>query len=562
MKPRFIRISTITATVVLFLSACGGGAIDGAVSEKRGGTLYIYNSGDESFTLDPQRNYSRENIAFAGSFLIRTLTQYTVSKDDVEASALVADAATDTGTTSDGGKTWTFSLRDGMRWEDGKEVLCEDFKYGISRSFATDVITGGSIYPRSLLNVVDYKGPYVDDSAGQASFDSAVVCQGNTITFTLLNPMSDFNYAVTLSAFGAVRKDLDTREMYENGIASNGPYKISSYVKGEKLVLVRNENWASDTDKIRNAYPDQIEYSFNLSGAEITSALIADEGEAKNAISVARVDPSQIANVFNDSKFEKRRVDFLDSFTRYFAINTKKVPNLAHRKAILAAVDREEIRELSGGFYAGELADGVVNPKIGIDYSPTGVWDELLGTFIPETGNPEFAISLIDSSGEPFPQPFVIDYMKSDLNDRVVNSIVTSLGRAGINATINPIEPSVYFSTVLNPDTQGSLTASAWSPDWSNASTVIPELFTVSGFYNLSQYNDLEFNEKADAAKVVINRSDQAAAWHSLSKQSMEQALVLPTLFSKSQRMFGSNLDGAFIWGPYGAWSYSSISVK
>jgi peptide/nickel transport system substrate-binding protein len=562
MKLRFIQISAFTTASALFLSACGGGAIGGQASEKRGGTLYIYNSSDESFTLDPQRNYSRENMAFAGSFLIRTLTQYTVSNDDVEASALVADAATDIGTTSNAGKTWTFSLRDGMKWEDGKEVLCEDFKYGISRSFATDVITGGSIYPRSLLNVVDYKGPYVDDSAGQASFDSAVVCEGNTITFTLLNPMSDFNYAVSLTAFGAVREDLDTREMYENAIASNGPYKISSYVKGEKLVLIRNENWASETDEIRKAYPDQIEYSFDMSSEEITSALIADEGDAKNAISVARVEPDQIANVFNDAKFDKRRIDFLDSFTRYFAINTKKVPNLAHRQAILAAVDREEILTLSGGFYAGELADGVVSPNIGMDYNPTGIWDELLGASIPATGDAEYAISLIDSSGEPFPQPFVIDYVKTELNDRVVSSIVTSLGRAGIKATLNPIEQSSYFSTVFNPDLQGSLTASAWVPDWSNASTIIPELFSTSGFYNLSQYNNREFTAESDAAKVVINRSEQAAAWHSLSKQSMELALVLPTLFGKSQRMFGSNVDGAFIWGPYGAWSYSSISVK
>jgi len=561
MKKRFKQITTVTAAVV-FLSACGGGVIDRSASEKKGGTLYIYSSSNDSFSLDPQRNYSREDMAFAGSFLNRTLTQYTVSKDSVEASLLVADAATDTGTTADGGKTWTFTLRDGVKWEDGKDLVCEDFKYGISRSFATDLITGGSTYPRSLLNVNEYRGPYVEDPVGQASFDSAVVCEANTITFTLLNPMSDFNYAVSLSAFGAVRKDLDSKDQYEMKVASNGPYKVSSFVKGENLVLVRNDNWDSETDKLRKAYPDQIEYSFNMTSEQITSALIKDEGNDKNAISVNRVDPNQISNVFNDSAFEKRRIDFVDSFTRYFAINTKKVPNLAHRQAILAAVDREEIRTLSGGFFAGDLADGVVNPNIGIDYAPTGLWDELLGTQIPVTGNSEYALSLIEQSGEPFPQPFVIDYVKTDLNDRIVSSIVTSLARAGIEASLNPIDQSSYFSTVLNPDLQGSLTASAWSPDWSNASTVIPELFTTSGFYNLSQYTDPEFTAKSEAAKAIFNRTDQASAWHALSKESMELALALPTIFGKSQRMFGSNVDGAYIWGPYGAWAYSEIAVK
>jgi peptide/nickel transport system substrate-binding protein len=105
------------------------------------------------------------------------------------------------------------------------------------------------------------------------------------------------------------------------------------------------------------------------------------------------------------------------------------------------------------------------------------------------------------------------------------------------------------------------MTASAWSPDWSNASTIIPELFTASGFYNLSQYDNEEFNARSEAAKTIIDRSEQATAWHALSKESMELALALPTLFGKSQRMFGSNVKNAFIWGPYGAWAYSAIYV-
>ena len=58
----------------------------------------------------------------------------------------VADLATDTGTSTRAARSWEFTLKDGVKWEDGKPITCEDFKYGTSRVFATDIITGGPNY--------------------------------------------------------------------------------------------------------------------------------------------------------------------------------------------------------------------------------------------------------------------------------------------------------------------------------------------------------------------------------------------------------------------------------
>ena len=100
-----------------------------------------------------------------------------------DSTKLVADLATDTGTPSDGGKTWKFTLKDGTKWEDGKAITCADFQYGISRTFATDVITGGPNYaiqfldiPKDAKGASTYKGPYANDAKGQAAFDKAVAC--------------------------------------------------------------------------------------------------------------------------------------------------------------------------------------------------------------------------------------------------------------------------------------------------------------------------------------------------------------------------------------------------
>lgn len=192
-KSTGIRFGVGAASLALLLTACGGSGDAASGEGSKGGTLYILTEAEQILHLDPQRNYTGEDLAFASAYLNRTLTQYTLSKDNAEASKLVADAATDTGTASNEGKTWEFTLKDGMKWEDGKDVTCEDFKYGISRTFATDVITDGPAFALSMLDVTDYKGPYAGDAAGQASYDKAVVCEGNKITFNLSRTAFDFN---------------------------------------------------------------------------------------------------------------------------------------------------------------------------------------------------------------------------------------------------------------------------------------------------------------------------------------------------------------------------------
>jgi len=553
-KSTGIRFGVGAAALALLLTACGGGSSSASGDGSKGGTLTFLTEAEQILHLDPQRNYTGEDLAFASGYLNRTLTQYTLSKDNNEASQLVADAATDTGTATNDGKTWSFTLKDGMKWQDGKDVTCEDFKYGVSRTFATDIITDGPTYAISMLDIAKdadgasiYKGPYVDDAAGQAAFDAAVVCEGNKITFNLAKPASDFNYTVTLSSFAAVRKDADTGEKYDDAVLSDGPYKIESYVKKDKLVLVRNDQWDPATDTLRPAYPDRIEYVFAQPAAVITERLMADSGDDAMALSPDSVDPAKLAVVFSDAKYEKRRFNELDPYVRFYSINTKKVPNVKHRQAILAAVNREELRKIAGGEYAGDYADGVVKPNIGADYAPTGLWDGLLGEKVDPTGNPELAKKLIADSGEAFPQPFVIDYGKSEVNDKAVASMVASLAKAGIVATPNGIEPGAYYGVVLDPAKQGSMSAAGWAPDWVNASTVIPELFTPNGGFNLSQYDDAAFTAESEAAKVISDRAEQSKAWQALSKKSMELALALPTRFGKEQRLTGSKVGGTYI---------------
>jgi peptide/nickel transport system substrate-binding protein len=559
-----IRVCVGAVSVALLLSGCTKNNTSSTGS--KGGTLYILTQAEQILHLDPQRNYTGEDLAFASGFLNRTLTQYTLSKDNNEASKLVGDLATDTGTASKDSKTWSFTLRDGVKWEDGKLVTCADVAYGVSRTFATDVITDGPTYAISLLDIPkangasSYPGPYKATTSQQALFDKAVMCEGNKITFHLTNPAADFNYAVTLSAFAPVRKDKDTGEKYDDTILSTGPYKIQSYKKKSKLILVRNDNWSNDT--LRPAYPDVIEYDFAVQPLVITQRLMADAGPDSMAISPDGVEPTQLSVVFNDTKYANRRLNDFDPYVRYYAINTKKVPELKHRQAILAAMNRAELRTIAGGIYAGDFADGVIKPNIGQDYAPTGLWDGLLGDVISPKGNVALAKKLIAESGKPFPNPLVLDYAQSPTADKSAASIVASLARAGIKVKPNPLESGAYYGVVLDPAKQGGMSAGGWGPDWSNASTVIPELFTPAGGFNLSRYDDAAFTAEVQKTKAISDRAAQAKAWQALNTKAAELALVVPTRFGKEQRIQGSKVSGAYIWGPYGSYPYGALAVS
>jgi len=561
-----IRITIGAVSAALLLSGCAGN--DNSANGSKGGTLYILTHADQISHLDPQRNFTPESLAFASGYLNRTLTQYTLSKDDNQASQLVPDLATDTGAASDDSKTWSFTLRDGAKWEDGQPVTCADVAYGVSRTFATDVITGSPSYAISMLDIPknmdgtsQYPGPYKATATQQALFDQAVVCVGNKLTFHLAIQATDFNYTVALSSFAPVRKDKDTGAKYDDAILSNGPYKIQSYVKKSKLILVRNSNWSSSTDSLRVANPDVIEYDFGIPSLVITQRLMAEAGNDAWAISPDQVDATQLTSVFNDAKYANRRLNGYNSYVVYYAINTAKVPVLKHRQAILAAMNRADLRAIAGGPYLGDYADGVVKPNIGQDYAPTGLWDGLLGDTVSPQGNVPLAKKLIAESGKRFPNPLVFDYAQSPAADKSAASIVTSLGRAGIVVKPHPLASNKYYGVVLNPAKQGGLSAGGWEAIWSDASTVIPELFTPAGDFNLSQYNSPAFTMQVQKARALTDRAAKAKAWQELNTRAAQLALVVPTRFGKEQRLQGSKVSGAYIWGPYGSYPYASLSV-
>src|SRR6478609_3831507 len=305
------RVLAASAAIALAagLAACGGDSEGGSGNPgsdetkagEAGGTLnYLIFAPIEH--VDPQRIYVGRDITNFSRTVYRQLVTFPISTDPEVSNTPVADLATDTGTSSEGGKTWSFTVKDGVKWEDGQPITCDDFKYGASRVFATDVITGGPNYLLSYLDIPTdkktglpaYNGPYKGD--GQDLFDKAVTCDGNTITYKFNKPWPDFPLAIAaLHMMDPYRKDRDQGDKSNFQIFSNGPSKLDgAWSKNKGATLVRNEIYDKATHNpknIRQTVPDSIFFNDAPTTETIYDQLIADTGDAQTAVTERRVPP-------------------------------------------------------------------------------------------------------------------------------------------------------------------------------------------------------------------------------------------------------------------------------
>jgi len=571
-----------TATAAAFaVGVVFTGASANAASAKpvTGGTLYFITHAEQFDHVDPARVYTGRDIAFFNSYIYRNLVSYKPVAGSA-GSSLVADLATNTGVPSKAAKTWKFTLRAGITWEDGSPVTCADVKYGVSRPFASDVITDG---PQYLVQALDipldkdgssaYKGPY--KKTGQALFDKAVTCSGNTVTFNLNRSFADFNYALTYPAGAPVKASKDTGDKYDLKPFANGPYKIASYKIGDQMELVRNENWKKSSDTVRTPYPDNIVVRFGL--AEDVRDAIMMEDQIPNTASLDALQPANIRAFFADPKKAAQRFNVYDPYVRYAAMNVSAghMDCLDVRKAVFFSINTQALIDLSGGkeFY-GDPGDSPVKPVLGLDYKKTT--GNIHDPNWKITGNPDYAKTLLEKAKTSCPDAYarataadkgiVWDIAQSSTNQKASVLIIDAMKQAGFNIKFNFIPSGQYYSTVMNTAKQNDISSAGWGADWANASTVIPELFTKEGGFNLSQnWNDAAyaaFKKKSDATKVETDRTKQAKGWQELGQYVMDQYWIIRPVFSKGQEVWGSKVGGVYYWEPQGNFGFGGMYVK
>ncbi|MFJ5234059.1 ABC transporter substrate-binding protein [Kitasatospora sp. NPDC088391] len=533
----------------------GNGIIGG--TPVKGGTLTILSNQDFD-QLDPARNWTMPVMDVGVRMLYRTLTTFKAAPG-AEGLKIEPDLATDLGTPSDGAKTWTFHLKDGLKYEDGTPIVADDIKYNVERSFSAELAGGPDYAVRYLAGADNYKGPLGGERLGK---DSIEVPDAKTIVFHLKRPVAEFGYTVTLPTFAPVPKAKETGANYSNHPVSSGPYKIESYDRGKRMVLVRNTNWDPASDTVRKAYPDKIVVDQTLKSGGIGDRLIADQGEDKNAISYVDLLPAKISEVLTNPDVKARLISENAGCTTMLDMNNSKAPfdNPKVRQALQFAVDKESFAASMGGPAFNDIATTYLPPVL----TAGAPVDHFM---IKPAGDPEKAKQLLAEAG--FPNGFDTEMVTSTGGKQQAEALQAALKRANINVTITTVDPTAVNSIVGDKDKQPGLAQLGWCPDYPSAATFLPMIYDgrlirdKGNNGNMTRFNDAETNAELDRIAGLSDLQKANAAWLELDSKIMDKSPAVPLVWAKKPLLVGSNVAGAFahpVWA--GQIDYAVIGLK
>jgi len=414
-----------------------------------GGKLTILQEGDFEH-LSPQQIYVSNALSYSQLFH-RQLTGY-IENGKGEALKLVGDLATNAGTVSEGGKVWTYKLRDGISFEDGTPITSKDVAYGIAISFSAFGVQGPQYLQTALDPQHTYKGPF--DSKG-AAVPGVTTPDDKTIVFTFPEVHAELPYLVSYPTATPIQESKFTKEKYETAFQSTGPYKLASYKRDASMDLVRNDKWDPKTDPIRHAYPETIHFDFTVDGESETNRVIAGSGDDAASIMTGNVVPTKIAEVKANSDVLGRTIRAATPFVRYLNMNTQRVTDLQIRQALQYAFDRDAYIKAVGGYDVAEPASTILAPVVP-GYKK---FDEYPGANGGANGDVEKAKSLLQGKTVP---KLKFCFANTPTNQTVFSVVQTSLARAGFTFSSFPIDPAAYYTTVGDKTTDCDLIASGW----------------------------------------------------------------------------------------------------
>jgi peptide/nickel transport system substrate-binding protein len=574
------------ATAALLLSACGGGAASnnqgtgtnsaGAAfnaaltsivnpAETKGGTLKFANSGDWD-TLDPGETYYGYSWNFARLYG-RSLLMFKVAPGTAS-NELVPDLAEGLGQASKDGKSWTYKLRQGVKYEDGTEVTAADVKYAVLRSVDKETFANGPAYFDAILNLpAGYKGPY---KSKDVNTDSAIETPDKyTIVFHTKQPFASFDYLAQLTQTMPVPQAKDTGAKYRNTIVSSGPYKFADLQPGKSFNLVRNDQWDPSTDPNRKALPDRYEVSLNVNADDIDNRVIS--GDLDVDIAGTGAQPASLSRVLQDPNLKAGADNPIISRLWYTSINPTVAPfdNIECRKAVLFAMDQTGYQAAYGGVFAGgELATTIMPPQIpghtDFDLYPNGQDNK---------GDVEAAKQSLQACGQPGGFETNISYRAERPKEKATaEAFQQALSRVGIKLTLRPFPQGDYFSAYAgNPPyvkkNNLGLVVNGWGADWNDgfgflSQIVDSRVIRETGGSSNTSVRIPEVDKMLDAALLELDSDKRNQQWGAIDKRVMEDAVIYPGLYAKSLLLRPKKATNVFVSDAFGMYDYLAMGAQ
>ncbi|MBB2893500.1 ABC transporter substrate-binding protein [Flexivirga oryzae] len=508
-------------------------AIKGA---KTGGTLYI-DDGSNPPTMDPAGIYYIDSNAYATQYLYRTLTQYKIVDGKP---VLVPDLATNVGTPSKDGLTWTFKIKPGLKYSDGSPVKIQDFVYGMERTFDTKGVgANGTNYQMEFLKGGStYKGPYAQPNV---KFPGVTTKGNDTLIFHLTKPMPSFNYFASFPEFSPVPKAKDTKGNYQSNPVTTGPYKVQSFTKGQKMILVRNTNWNAKTDPVRHAYPDKIQINFSVEDLPSQQRILANSGVGANTVNIDPIDSSLASKVTGAQKNQFALGP--SSCVYYIEMDSRKIP-LDIRKAIGYAWPYNQMRKAAGlSSLSYQPATTFAAPSLqGFKKYPALPYATGTGN-----GDPAKAKAILKKDHK---LGFQLSYYYQSDKPTAVNANnakKAALKAAGFTVKDIPVSTAEIEKKIADPNAPVNMGQGTpgWCYDWPTGDSVYPVLFNGAGIpsgLSVGQFKNAAVNKEMDAIGAM-DPSKAASKWAALDKELLTKYVPsIPDRYAMNSATFGKNV--------------------
>ena len=545
-----LLVLALSVSMVASMTSCG--------KKDTGITVQI---GPNPETLDPALNSAVDG----GNMLITLFETLLIIDEDNK----VQPGQAEKYEVSDDGLTWTFTMRDGLKWSDGTSLDAKDFEYTFKRVANPEL---AAPYAETVVGMIEgYEDAIGNpDAEGKTTTDPdpeklnvKASDDGKTLTVKLAYPCSYFDKIVAFGTMSPVQKATveangDSWATKPDTYVCNGPYMITEWTPSERIVCKKNPNYVGGWDSKRIVNEDLTFLLLEDSSASYTAYT---SGQAQL---IKDVPTEEIPSL---KKSEDGGDFYVDTIlgTYYLSMNLNKAPfnNKLVRKALSLAIDRD--------YVANTIMQGTYSPAY--NFIGPGVVDSE-GMFFDNAkkandgktyisgdyeANLEEAKKALAEAGYPNGEGFpTITYSTNDAGYHVAIAeyLQATYKQLGITMNIDKVDWSSFTSQRRAGEYE--MARNGWVMDYNDASNMI-ELFYSTNGNNDGKYNNKDFDAAIDKSKVA-DVGEHFAALHEAEQIVMDDYGFIPVAYYNDFWLQSSSLKG--VWhSPYGYWYFQYAHI-
>ncbi len=511
----------------------------GAAGEK----ILSVQIGPDPETIDPALNSAVDG----GNMLLHSFECLLIVNEDGQ----LAPGQAESWETSEDGLTWTFHLRDGLKWSDGSDLNANDFVYSWKR--VCDPMVAAP-YAETVLGMV---AGYKEAVEGNLDALQVVATDDKTLTVTLSAPCPYFG---SLAAFatlspvqqGTVEANGDAWATAAETYITNGPFYISDWVPGSYILMSKNPNyWNASAIKL-----DGIK--FNLIEDANASYSAYQTGEV---LMIKDVPTEEIPSLEGNPEFYVEPI----IGTYYLSLNNNKeaFKDPKVRKALSLAIDREYVAgTLMQGTYSA--ASNFMGPGW-IDTDGSQFIDNANGgnPYIDTTAhdaNVEEAKRLMEEAGYPGGEGFpTVTYSTNDTGYHkvVAEYLQQAWAELGVEVNVDIVEWASFTPMRRNGDYDAS--RNGWVGDYSDPSNMLDLLYSSNG-NNDGKFKNAEYDAAMEVSRTTLDAAERSEALHKAEDILMEEAGCIPVAYYNDFWLQSGKITGSW-HSPYGYWYFMYADI-